>query len=87
MPRAATIADCSEPVTRLPDSSGFVYTGGKGLKQLKLFDVKTKKTRTLVEDVGGPARRPRGGSPTRWGGRAASAPAQRSRGGPVGGRW
>src|SRR4051794_40833832 len=54
IPWLACCAGCIPGVGWLPDSSGFVYTGGNEKKQLLLFDVK-KKTRTvLVNDVGGP---------------------------------
>lgn len=46
---------CYPGVAWLPDSSGFVYTGGPGDCQLIHFSVKTRKSRTLVEDLGGPA--------------------------------
>jgi hypothetical protein len=39
----------------LPDSSGFVYTGGKGKMQLLLFEVDKKKSRVLAADVPDPA--------------------------------
>jgi hypothetical protein len=46
---------CYPGIAWLPDSSGFVYTAGKGKMQLRLFTLKTKKSRVLVADVGGPA--------------------------------
>jgi hypothetical protein len=47
-------AGCYPGVAWLPDSTGFVYTGGKKGKQLLLFDVAAKKSRVLAADVGGP---------------------------------
>jgi hypothetical protein len=51
----AACLGCYPGIAWLPDSSGFVYTAGKGKKQLRLFTLKTKKSRVLVADVGGPA--------------------------------
>jgi hypothetical protein len=53
---ALATSGCVPGVSWLPDSSGFVDTGGKGKKQLLLFEVATKKGRVLVADVGGPGR-------------------------------
>jgi WD40 repeat protein len=51
----AVCGGCHEGIAWLPDSSGFVYTGGDKGRQLLLFDVKTKTSTVLVKDVGGPA--------------------------------
>jgi hypothetical protein len=51
----AACPGCYPGIAWPPDSSGFVYTGGKGNRQLLLFDLKARKSRVLVEDVGGPA--------------------------------
>ncbi len=45
---------CVPNVAWLPDSSGFVYTGGRGGKQLMAFDLAGKKARVLVADDVGP---------------------------------
>jgi WD40 repeat protein len=48
----AASAGCTPPaVVWLPDSSGFVYTGGKVNRELFVYDLKTKKPR-LVADTG-----------------------------------
>jgi hypothetical protein len=52
VPLLALLTGCVPGVGWLPDSSGFVYTGGKGGKQLLLFDVKKKATRVLADGVG-----------------------------------
>jgi hypothetical protein len=44
---------CLPGIDWLPDSSGFVYSGGRGKKQLMLFDVKTKKSKALSADAVG----------------------------------
>ncbi len=44
---------CLPGLDWLPDSSGFVYSGGKGKKQLMLFDVKAKKSKALVAEAVG----------------------------------
>src|SRR5262249_17073923 len=49
---ALLAAGCVPNVCWLPDSSGFVFTGGKEFRQLLLYDVKAKKVRILVDDTG-----------------------------------
>jgi hypothetical protein len=51
----AACLGCYPGIAWLPDSSGFVYSGGEDGKQLLLFDLKKKASRVLVEDAGGPA--------------------------------
>ena len=48
-------AGCLPNATWLPDSSGFVYTGGKNKDTLYLYDLDKKAARTLVEKGAGPA--------------------------------
>jgi dipeptidyl aminopeptidase/acylaminoacyl peptidase len=48
-------AGCLPNATWLPDSSGFVYTGGPKKDQLLLYDVKAGKARVLVDKNAGPA--------------------------------
>jgi dipeptidyl aminopeptidase/acylaminoacyl peptidase len=48
-------AGCLPNATWLPDSSGFVYTGGKNKDALFLYDLGKKAARTLVEKGAGPA--------------------------------
>src|SRR4051794_31395610 len=55
VPLLACCAGCVPGVGWLPDSSGFVYTGGKTKRQLLLYDLKTKTRTVLVDDVGEPA--------------------------------
>jgi hypothetical protein len=60
MPRVVALlplllAGCVPGPGWLPDSSGFVYTGGPKGDQLRLYDLKTKKSRVLVEKEAGPA--------------------------------
>src|SRR5437763_974416 len=46
---------CYPGIAWLPDSSGFVYTGGKDGRQLLLYELKKKASRVIVADAGGPA--------------------------------
>jgi hypothetical protein len=48
-------AGCLPNSTWLPDSSGFVYTGGKNKDALHLYDLGKKAPRVLVEKGAGPA--------------------------------
>ena len=48
-------AGCLPNATWLPDSSGFVYTGGKNKDALYLYDLDKKEPRVLVEKGAGPA--------------------------------
>ncbi len=48
-------AGCLPNATWLPDSSGFVYTGGKNKDALYLYDLEKKAPRVLVEKGAGPA--------------------------------
>ncbi len=48
-------AGCLPNATWLPDSSGFVYTGGKNKDALVLYDLAKKAPRVLVEKGAGPA--------------------------------
>ncbi len=48
-------AGCLPNATWLPDSSGFVYTGGKNKDALYLYDLEKKEPRVLVEKGAGPA--------------------------------
>jgi hypothetical protein len=48
-------AGCIPNATWLPDSSGFVYTGGPKKDALILYDVKAGKARVLVDKNAGPA--------------------------------
>ncbi len=54
-PSLTLASGCYPGIAWLPDSSGFVYTGGKDERQLLLYDLKTKASRVVVADVGGPA--------------------------------
>ena len=49
------VAGCLPNATWLPDSSGFVYTGGKNKDALFLYDLAKKAPRVLVEKGAGPA--------------------------------
>ena len=51
----ALVAGCLPNATWLPDSSGFVYTGGPHKDTLYLYDLEKKEPRTLVEKGAGPA--------------------------------
>jgi dipeptidyl aminopeptidase/acylaminoacyl peptidase len=51
----ALAAGCLPNATWLPDSSGFVYTGGKTGDALYLYDLDKKASRVLVEKGAGPA--------------------------------
>jgi dipeptidyl aminopeptidase/acylaminoacyl peptidase len=53
LPALAT--GCLPNATWLPDSSGFVYTGGKNKDALYLYDLEKKAPRVLVEKGAGPA--------------------------------
>jgi dipeptidyl aminopeptidase/acylaminoacyl peptidase len=48
-------AGCLPNATWLPDSSGFVYTGGEHKDKLYLYDLAKKETRVLAEKGAGPA--------------------------------
>ncbi|HVS36527.1 MAG TPA: hypothetical protein VMS17_13265 [Gemmataceae bacterium] len=48
-------AGCLPNATWLPDSSGFVYTGGKNKDTLYLYNLEKKASRVLVEKGAGPA--------------------------------
>jgi hypothetical protein len=48
-------AGCLPNATWLPDSSGFVYTGGQHKDALYLYDLEKKKPHVLVEKGAGPA--------------------------------
>ncbi len=53
---AAGSAGCIPPgIAWFPDSTGFVYTGGKDKKQLMVFEVGQKKGRALPVKAGSPA--------------------------------
>jgi hypothetical protein len=53
---AAGSGGCIPPgIAWFPDSSGFVYTGGKDKKQLMVFEVGQKKGRALPVKAGSPA--------------------------------
>ena len=52
---ALAAAGCLPNATWLPDSSGFVYTGGKNKDALYLYDLEKKEPRVLVEKGAGPA--------------------------------
>lgn len=49
------VAGCLPNATWLPDSSGFVYTGGKNKDALYLYDLAKKEPRVLAEKGAGPA--------------------------------
>ena len=51
----APAAGCLPNATWLPDSSGFVYTGGKNKDALYVYDLDKKVPRVLVEKGAGPA--------------------------------
>ena len=51
----AVAAGCLPNATWLPDSSGFVYTGGKDKDTLYLYDLAKKAPSVLVEKDAGPA--------------------------------
>jgi hypothetical protein len=51
----ALAAGCLPNATWLPDSSGFVYTGGKDKDKLYVYDLEKKEPRVLVEKGAGPA--------------------------------
>src|SRR5205085_11200293 len=51
----ALAAGCLPNATWLPDSTGFVYTGGDHKDKLYLYDLDKKAARVLVEKGAGPA--------------------------------
>jgi dipeptidyl aminopeptidase/acylaminoacyl peptidase len=51
---APLLSGCVAGVGWLPDSSGFVYSAGSEGDELRLFDVKTRKSRVLTDHGGGP---------------------------------
>jgi hypothetical protein len=50
-PLPITLAGCIPGITWLPDSSGFVYTGGNDGERLMLFDLAKGTPQTLVADT------------------------------------
>src|SRR6202165_2287262 len=52
---ALAAAGCLPNAAWLPDSTGFVYTGGKNKDALYLYDLEKKEPRVLVEKGAGPA--------------------------------